>query len=252
MSNREPIESNLTPEEYRRLEILQEFAGTQGLAITDTVVSQDLIGGSLREQGSLPDKSRLPIEKSIEDKDWGTWENAVKASGTWSAQNSLDESRGNGLWYPNATTEIYSITSGEPIKFTNGYPDFSPWTKEQASILQTGDNKRDFMMANSQLARDKEWFDKDGGPDYKRAEEYIENSGLTWHHHEDQATMQAVPSALHNNVPHIGGASLSREERENQLKEKEATVEQDNPRNIQVETFDRQEIEHDEYDAYSY
>lgn len=57
----------------------------------------------------------------------------------------------------------------------------------------------DFSAARSAMA------DKLGVKDWK------EPKGYTWHHHQDGITMELVPSALHNNVPHTGGASLARD-----------------------------------------
>ena len=79
-------------------------------------------------------------------------------------------------------------------------------------------------------------FDKDGYPDFRaagvvKAEVKIKNmrgtnadykaandvlgvrktpEGFTWHHHQDGTTMQLVPSKIHAETGHTGGAAIVR------------------------------------------
>lgn len=125
--------------------------------------------------------------------------------------------KGHGLWDPakrtgidkGALEDIEAVTGGKPIRFDEGFPDFSPYTAKlsgadgklvagKVEIPMKGENA-DFSAARSAMA------DKLGVKDWK------EPKGYTWHHHQDGITMELVPSALHNNVPHTGGASLARD-----------------------------------------
>ncbi len=125
--------------------------------------------------------------------------------------------KGNGLWdaakrtdmVPDKLNEIMSITKGKPTKFNEGYPDFPEYSAKlknadgklvpgKVEIPMKGENT-DFDAARSAMA------EKLGVAKFK------EPKGYTWHHHHDGTTMELIPSALHNNVPHTGGARLARD-----------------------------------------
>jgi hypothetical protein len=121
------------------------------------------------------------------------------ATGRWFGQ------KGNSTWTPGKNTrnrrKIEKITGGKPIPFRKGYPDFSPYTykgppgKGAVKIHMTGDNTADFAAANKAAG-----FDRTP-------------KGFTWHHHQDGTTMRLIPSDLHNNVSHTGGASIISDKR---------------------------------------
>lgn len=75
------------------------------------------------------------------------------------------------------------------VDFTNdGYPNFSPYSKNQVSINDlSGNYLKDAKKANQATG-------------YKQTPE-----GYTWHHHQNCKTMLLVPSDLHNIVRHSGG-----------------------------------------------
>lgn len=138
------------------------------------------------------------------------------AFGTHAPKNGWKGEPGDSLWdpskagyKPDKVEEITSVTKGEPIRFKDGYPDFSPYAYEakaadgslvpaRVEIKMTGENGSDFGAARSAMA-DKLGVDK-----------FKEPPGYTWHHNQDGVTMELVPSELHNNIPHSGGASLAR------------------------------------------
>jgi len=72
----------------------------------------------------------------------------------------------------------------------DGYPDFSPYAEAEVKI----DGLKGTMPPDDNLANQAVGLDET--PD-----------GYTWHHVEDGQTMQLVPSDIHNNFPHTGGAS---------------------------------------------
>jgi hypothetical protein len=137
--------------------------------------------------------------------------------GTQSPRNGWGGERGDSAWNPASADmdpqrlqAIESVTGGKPIPFKDGYPDFSDYTHQlsdaagnkipaRVDIPMTGDNGIDFPAARKAMA------------ERLGVEKFNEPRGYTWHHHQDGVTMDLIPSALHNNVPHSGGASLARD-----------------------------------------
>lgn len=113
--------------------------------------------------------------------------------GKWS--NSADP--GNSDWIPDPATErgkaVLGVTGGKPVKFKDGYPDFSPYATKKVEIDMQGDHYYDFKKANKAAG----YGDTATPP-----------KGMTWHHHEDGTTMLLVPQDLNNKVSHTGGASI--------------------------------------------
>ncbi|EPX65241.1 putative Rhs-family protein [Cystobacter fuscus DSM 2262] len=137
--------------------------------------------------------------------------------GTQSPRNGWAGERGDSAWDP-ATSgmdadrlkAIESVTGGKPIPFEKGYPDFSDYTHQltdaagnklpaRVEIPMKGDNGVDFPAARQAMA------------ERLGVEKFNEPRGYTWHHHPDGVTMELIPSSLHNNVPHSGGAALARD-----------------------------------------
>ena len=93
----------------------------------------------------------------------------------------------------------------------NGYPDFTPYAKAVPKRLCLGVIcvpywKKEFEIAglNGNYANDFYLANKAAGYDKTPA-------GFTWHHHEDGKTMSLVPTDLHREVRHSGGAAILRE-----------------------------------------
>ncbi|WP_017472969.1 T7SS effector LXG polymorphic toxin [Amphibacillus jilinensis] len=94
--------------------------------------------------------------------------------------------------------EVYKLSGDlgkkypEGVKFSKeGFPDFSRYSKANLEIKGLiGDHYYDFKKANEALG--------------------LKNTpaGYTWHHVEDGKTMMLVPSDIHGEVRHTGGASL--------------------------------------------
>lgn len=102
------------------------------------------------------------------------------------------------------------MTNGEAIPFSNGRPNFSKWVKGEVEINVIGDNNKDFGAADKAFAIQQNWLKKNGQPNASDSERYRKSNKLTWHHNEDGMTMQLVPTDLHANIPHEGGASKVR------------------------------------------
>lgn len=110
--------------------------------------------------------------------------------GTWKG------TRGNSAWMPDASTDrgkaILEATEGKPIKFKDGYPDFSEFATHRVEIKNMTGKPSDFTAAKREAGL------KNTPP------------GMTWHRHQDGVTMELIPSDINNNVPHDGGASITR------------------------------------------
>lgn len=64
--------------------------------------------------------------------------------------------------------------------------------------------KKDFDLVHERLKESGELKSK------AEAKRFLKENGLTAHHHQDMRTIELIPSDLHNNVPHEGGASKLR------------------------------------------
>ncbi|MCF6253008.1 MAG: HNH endonuclease [Methylococcaceae bacterium] len=147
---------------------------------------------AIREARSAAAKVKLAIKRktcttcSIASNPFGT---RLPGDGNW-----INGTKGNGDWMPDLsssrTKEINKITGGKPVKFKNGYPDFSDYSEKTVKIDMRGNHGSDFTQANKAAGYN-------GTP-----------KGMTWHHHQDGITMQLVPKKLHNEVPHTGGVSI--------------------------------------------
>ncbi len=70
----------------------------------------------------------------------------------------------------------------------------------------------DQRRANDAFAEQQGMLKKNGKPHRGKAEEYIRENDLTWHHAPGTSKMQALPKPLHENVKHSGGASQARKD----------------------------------------
>ncbi|MGE0789729.1 MAG: RHS repeat-associated core domain-containing protein [Sandaracinaceae bacterium] len=122
------------------------------------------------------------------------------SNGAW------DGIEGDSNWH-SSDPRVLSVTGGEPVPYSDGYPVLNQWSEHEVGVRHTRDRGRDFRAADRLLASDRGWYRDNGTPDRARAAAYRDEHGLTWHHHEDGRTMQLVPQDLHNNVPHQGGVS---------------------------------------------
>jgi hypothetical protein len=114
---------------------------------------------------------------------------------------------GNSGWVSDLA-EVQAITNGKPVPFKDGFPVFKEWALGEVKLSKMkGNRTTDFRDADALFAEQKGWL-KDGVPDIKKVEQFREAEKLTWHHLEDKSTMQLVPQALNNRIPHTGGASL--------------------------------------------
>lgn len=159
--------------------------------LADTKVAQKA-AAALRKARSTAAKARIAAKRKkcatckITTNPYGT---RLPADGKWS-----NGSKGNGNWTPDPASDrakgINEITGGKPVKYKDGYPDFSEYSEHTVKIDMKGNHGSDFTKANQEAGLDST------------------PKGMTWHHHQDGTTMQLVPQKLHNNAPHTGGNSI--------------------------------------------
>jgi hypothetical protein len=160
-------------------------------SLAETKVAQEA-AAAVRKARSAAARARIAVKRKkcatckIKTNPYGT---RLPADGKW-----VNGSKGHGEWIPDPTSarakEINKITGGKPIKYKDGYPDFSEYSQHTVKIDMKGNHGSDFTKANKAAGLDKTPED------------------MTWHHHQDGTTMQLIPKELHNNVPHTGGNSI--------------------------------------------
>jgi hypothetical protein len=102
----------------------------------------------------------------------------------WKAKGGKVELLKDGTWK-------YTDWEGNIVKYKNGYPDFSPYARQNVDIgKQSGNHTSDYAKAE-ELSKLKPPKKED----------------TSWHHHEDGKTMQEVPTDIHKNFTHRGGVS---------------------------------------------
>jgi hypothetical protein len=138
-----------------------------------------------------------------------------RTGGTWSGLE------GDSIWR-STHPDVVAVTKGQGIRFRNGYPDFSEYSAGQVNIGQTG-MASDFAEADHLFAEGimngsrkppanmtRADFIHNGALNASATARYRRSAGLTWHHHQGGSRMMLVPTRLHANVPHTGGASGAR------------------------------------------
>jgi hypothetical protein len=165
----------------------------------------------INKQKRIDKANTLPCGKPIGGNRFGTQSPKKGWSGERADSNWRPEKAGLPKRKLNA---IESVTGGKPIKFKDGFPDFSPYVAKvkdaagkevraavEIAVSKTGDRAADFRRACEAMARKLgvERFDErtlPGGP-------------WVWHHKEDGVTMELLKTKLHKNVPHSGGVSAA-------------------------------------------
>lgn len=146
--------------------------------------------GELGEAVSSHD-SPVPTNNELQLSTYKERINQTPIDGIWTGQ------RGESVFFSNKpeVTDYYD----KGIKYSNGYPDFSPLTIHEVKVEKvTSDRKANFKAADQMLARKL-------GVDRKDITKMRKQENLTWHEVEDMRTMQLMPSPPHSKLGHIGG-----------------------------------------------
>ena len=110
---------------------------------------------------------------------------------------------GESLW-KSTKSAVNKVTKGDGVPFKNGYPDFSKWSKGKMRFKDLDGTSKDFDKVYERVAKQKGLKNKTQG------KKYLKDKGLTPHHHQDGKTIELIPTNLHKNIPHSGGASKLR------------------------------------------
>jgi hypothetical protein len=90
----------------------------------------------------------------------------------------------------------YTDWEGNVVDYTNGYPNFEPYSRQSVDIgKQEGNYTTDFTNAEANSTETPPRLTKDE---------------TVWHHHEDGKTMQEVIRTVHDRFTHKGGVSLGK------------------------------------------
>jgi len=108
---------------------------------------------------------------------------------------------GNGKWYSDKL-EVQNITNGEGVEFTNGRPNFTPWSKGSIKFKKDmlDGSKNDFNLVYEKIMQLK------GFKSMNQAKVWLKEKGVT-PHHKSTIDIELIPTDLHGNIPHIGSAS---------------------------------------------
>jgi len=117
-----------------------------------------------------------------------------RTKGSWSG------TPGESVWKSDIP-EVNAITEGEGISFENSNPDFSPWSRASFEIEGLTGMNSDFALVHKKMVS--EW----GFPTQKAAANWLKSNKITLHHKPNGTTIELIPSDLHGNIPHSGGAS---------------------------------------------
>lgn len=104
----------------------------------------------------------------------------------------------------------YNINQG--VKFTNGKPDFRNLAQAKVKIKYFTSNRRiNFMQFDRKMAEQLNKKKYLGRSDWQASEindKYLKPNGLMRHENPNTKYIEAVPSIIHDNVPHTGGVSV--------------------------------------------
>jgi RHS repeat-associated protein len=154
-------------------------------------ISKDPIGlaGGMRPYGYVNDPN--------------TWIDQFGLSRLPRSDGYWDGEPGNSNWFSNKS-EVKNITGGEGVPFKDGHADFSKWSQGNFEFDNLTGHDTDFDLVHGRLKED---FGLKSKAEAKRL---MRRLGVTAHHHQDMKTIQLIPTDLHGNVPHEGGASKLR------------------------------------------
>ena len=166
------------------------------------------VASNVRSEGiAIPGANRKPLTQGALDSTNASRAEEFNPGRLPRSQGRWGGAEGNSPWY-SKVDEVNTVTKGAPVPFRNGYPDFAQWSVAKVrSHNLSGFNEADFPLADRALAMAKGWLKRDGTPNASAAARFRQANGLTWHHVPGGDDLLLVPTPLHANVPHIGGAS---------------------------------------------
>lgn len=156
---------------------------------------------NILEEGQI-DNSRLP-------RNGGEWL-GEPGNSEWNPDSKLIPGDRNGTNSDGKSwKEIKEEYKFETINFENNKPNFSDIAKGKVEIEDFSDNRRkNFVQADEKLAEQK-------GCSPNEVKQWRIDNKYTWHEEADCKTMIKVPSEIHGNIPHDGGISEIKSQKNN-------------------------------------
>ncbi|MBU8786801.1 MULTISPECIES: T7SS effector LXG polymorphic toxin [Bacillus] len=116
----------------------------------------------------------------------------------WEKKGGKVEIDKDGTW-------VYTNKKGQTVRYTGGYPDFTPYMHPTVKPVEIEVAKPTNRSADFRQANLKAGLNKDSDPPVAALNEPPE--GYTWHHHEDGKTMMLVDKKVHREFTHVGGVN---------------------------------------------
>jgi hypothetical protein len=234
--------SNITPEVWNRLSSMDKLRAAKNVLEIELDAQEKLLGRAqaigdtesmddafahmedlTRKLGDIDEKLANPASNRYLS--WFEPTRPPSIFATPRLPRSLGEWSGvpgNSIWQ-STHPDVKSITGNGKIRFRNYYPNFSQWSKGQINLGEMSGFADDFAEADAAFAKGvmkgtrevppgftREDFIFRGEPKAAATKLYRQQAGLTWHHHQGGKIMMLVPTKLHANIPHTGGASSAR------------------------------------------
>jgi YD repeat-containing protein len=120
-----------------------------------------------------------------------------KNNGYWTGD------RGNGVWNP-------SNPAHGPIRYSQGYADFSPYAIERVRVPGLKGNQTTDLAATYRIMAEQMGYDFKKGPingEYTTAgNKWAQEHNVSFHHEASGKYIEWVPKDIHNTYKHFGGA----------------------------------------------
>jgi len=166
----------------------------------------DNIANGLGSLGGLADNLGAA---SLEGTAYGPSSVARVEESEWTPPSGWRMPASNGKWtgtpgdsdWISYNDSVNAITGNRPVPFKRGLPELGRWAKESYKLDDLTGQPSDAKKVDGAIAR------KYGLTSRKAVKDWLTAQRLSRHHAHDGATMELVPSDLHDKIPHFGGAS---------------------------------------------
>ena len=168
------------------------------------------ISGDMKELRGIQIEVDSFVIKKFLPREGGEWSGEVGNS-TW--KPNFDEIPKRPPGNEKTWGEILGKYEVDGIEFKDGEPDFTPASEGTVEIKDFSTERvENFTQADEALAEQwtqeakdgKEWNPQD-------IREYRRENNLSWHERSDMKTLDLSPQEVHGNIPHSGGISAAKQ-----------------------------------------
>lgn len=196
-----------------KLEINQETQNKFEQIMGDTYLPKEMSHDgkeTLQEYSSAPEFDESTADSYRLPRNGGEWSGEPGNSEWMPDSDSIPGDRNGTNSEDKTWKEIKEQYDFDGISFEDGRPDFSEVSKGTVEIEDFSDNRRkNFVQADEKLAQQK-------GCQPGEVRQWRSENKYTWHEEADCKTMIKVPSEVHGNIPHDGGISEMKNQRDGQ------------------------------------